>query len=85
MKYTLLKNKVTGERRIRIATSASASAVRIGLAQHEINAFAEIVRESENPTRYAELRRKAIANRNRAERDQVMRDCGMVKTPYGWE
>ena len=45
----------------------------------------EQVFESDDPKRYAELRRKAIANRNRAERDQVMRDTGLVKTPYGWE
>jgi len=30
-------------------------------------------------------KRTKRANANRRERDQVMRDCGLVKTPYGWE
>ena len=73
MKYTLLKNKTTGARSIRINDIS------------HIDICGEVVRESENPTRYAELRKLAISNRNRAERDQVMRDLGLVKTPYGWE
>ena len=70
MKYTLLKNKATGARSI--------------LVDGECDGF-QTVRESEEPALYAKLRKRAIANRNRAERDQVMRDTGLVKTPYGWE
>ena len=66
MKYTLLKNKVSGERSIRIVGG-------------------EIVKESENPVRYAELRKRALANKHRADRDDILRSCGLVKTPYGWE
>ena len=72
MKYTLLKNKATGARSILVAGSS------------ECDGF-QVVRESEEPLLYADLRKRAIANRNRAERDQVMRDLGLVKTPYGWE
>ena len=59
MKYTLLKNKVTGERSIRIVGG-------------------EVIRESEDPKRYADLRRKAVTNRNRISRNELMRDCGLV-------
>lgn len=30
-------------------------------------------------------RRQARANRSRRELDQIRRDLGLVKTPYGWE
>ena len=68
MKYTLLKNKLTGERSILVSGPKGGR-------------YSELT----DPIVYAELRRKAIANRNRADRDQVMRDTGLVKTPYGWE
>ena len=38
----------------------------------------------DNPLTKAEAARLR-KNRNRRERDQAMRDTGMVKTPYGWE
>ena len=61
MKYTLLKNKVTGERKCRN------------------NDTGEIVLESAEPEKYAALRKKALANISRAERDDVMRSCGLTK------
>lgn len=64
MKFTLLKNKVTGIRSVRN------------------NKTGETVVESENPELYAQLRKKAIANIERASRDDCMRSLGMVKT-YG--
>jgi hypothetical protein len=59
-KYVLLKNKVTGERSVRITGG-------------------QIVTEKDNPVEYAMLRKRAVSNRNRTERDQVMRDCGLTK------
>ena len=66
-KYSLMINKMTGARSIRI------------------NETREMVRESEDPGRYAILRKRAKANTQRAVRDDVYRGMGMVKTPYGWE
>ena len=65
-KYTLLKNKVTGERSVRLADGSK-------------------VRESDNPGQYNILRKRAKANHARQIRDEVYRDHGMTKTPYGWE
>jgi hypothetical protein len=59
-KYTLLKNKSTGERSIHIAGQGR-------------------VKESENPAEYARLRNLALRNRSRSDRDQFMRDCGLVR------
>jgi hypothetical protein len=61
MKYTLLKNKVTGERSIRI------------------NATGERIFESLNPDEYKTLRKKALTNKRRANRDDLMRSCGLTK------
>ena len=66
MKYTLLKNKLTGERSIRLADGTK-------------------VRESDDAGRYNILRKRAKANNARQIRDEVYRDHGMIKTPYGWE
>ena len=63
MKYTLLKNKMTGERSIRITGG-------------------ERVTENDNPTEYARLRKLALKNRDRADRDDVMRSMGLTKV-YG--
>lgn len=60
MKYTLLKNRLTGARSVRN------------------NETLEIVREADNPSIYMELRRKAVLNRNRAERNECMKDLGLV-------
>ena len=54
------------------------------------------IKELENQFQYpdivnqiAKLRKQIKATRNRnlwaAERYQAHRDCGLVKTPYGWE
>ena len=67
MKYTMLKNKATGERKVRI------------------NETGELVSELEDKARYMMLRKRALLNKTVRDRDQVMRDCGLVKTPYGWE
>ena len=61
MKYTLLKNKVTGERSIRI------------------NGEGTIIKELENPVEYARLRKMALTNLHRANRDDAMRSIGLVK------
>lgn len=61
MRYTLLKNRITGERRVYNAETK------------------EYISEVTDKARYDELRKKAINNRNRAERDQAYRDCGLVK------
>lgn len=61
MKYTLLKNKETGARSVRI------------------NKTGERIFESENPTEYAKLRRKALTNMKRAAFDEDMRMCGLTK------
>lgn len=61
MKYTLLKNRITGERKI------------------INNLTKEIIKESENPGLYTELRKKAISARKRQERDQIFLDLGLVK------
>lgn len=44
--------------------------------------------EALDPAAAQAVRREAQRqrrNRNSRERNQVMRDLGMVKTPYGWE
>lgn len=61
MKYTLLKNKVTGVRSVRI------------------NKTGEVVVENENPIKYVELRKKALASANRRSRDSLMEDMGLTK------
>lgn len=61
MKYILLKNKITGERRVYNSDTK------------------EYISELTNPALYTALRKKAITNRNKAERDQVYRDCGLVR------
>ena len=61
MKYAMLKNRVTGERRI---------------YNSETKVYTS---ENDNPVEYARLRKLAITNRNKAERDQVYRDCGLVR------
>ena len=63
MKYTLLKNKITGERSIRVTGG-------------------EKIVEKDNPTEYARLRKLALKNRDRADRDDVMRSMGLTKV-YG--
>jgi len=65
MKYTLLKNKVTGERSIRISGTD------------------ERVLESVNPVEYARLRKLAVGNIRRAQKDEVMRSLGLVKVKGG--
>ena len=71
MKYTLLKNKVTGARSILVCPTPSQEPL--------------IISESDKPAEYARLRKLAIKNGNVRERDAVLRSCGLVKTPYGWE
>ena len=61
MKYTLLKNKQTGERKIRIVLTG------------------EEITEKDNPTRYKELRKKAILNLRRKDKDETMKDLGLTK------
>lgn len=60
-KYTLLKNKNTGERSVRI------------------NKTGEVILESAEPTRYADLRKKAQTNSNRAQRDDLLDSLGLKK------
>ena len=60
MKYTLLKNKVTGERSIHVAGG-------------------ERVFEKDNPQEYARLRKLALNNLHRADRDDAMRSIGLIK------
>ena len=60
MKYTLLKNKVTGERSIHVSGG-------------------ERVHEKDNPQEYAKLRKLAVNNYKRADRDDAMRSLGLVK------
>ena len=61
MKYTLLKNKQTGERSILIAGQA------------------ERVFEKDNQIEYARLRKLAVNNHKRTDRDDAMRSLGLVK------
>ena len=67
MKYTLLRNKVTGERKVRI------------------NATGELVSELADKARYNMLRKRAKRNAYVSSREDALRSCGLVKTPYGWE
>jgi hypothetical protein len=60
-KYTLLKNKVTGIRAVRV------------------NPAGAMIAESDNPAEYARLRKMAIANLRRTERDDAMRSIGLKK------
>jgi anionic cell wall polymer biosynthesis LytR-Cps2A-Psr (LCP) family protein len=60
MKYTLLKNKVTGERSVYVVGQGK-------------------IKESEYPLEYARLRKLALSNLHRVNRDQAMRDCGLVR------
>jgi hypothetical protein len=66
-KYSLLINKVSQARSVRI------------------NSTGEVVAEAADPVRYADLRKRAITNRNAASRADAYRSCGLVKTPFGWE
>ena len=59
MKYTLLKNRATGARSVRVSGSG------------------ELVREADQPERYAELRRRAIANARRADFRGMLADLGI--------
>lgn len=61
MKYTLLKNKVTGVRSVRINTTG------------------ELVLESEDPNRYADLRKKAETNRRSAAKHDAYTSCGLER------
>ena len=61
MKYTLLKNRATGERSIMVAGQA------------------ERVFEKDNPVEYARLRKLAVNNHKRADKDDAMRSLGLVK------
>ena len=60
-KYSLLKNKVTGERSVRI------------------NLNGVLVTEKENPTLYADLRKKALASLARKAKDDIMESMGLTK------
>ena len=65
MKYTLLVNKDTKERSIRI------------------NKTGEIITEFYTPTKYSELRKKALTNHLRnSNRDDIMKSLGLTKV-YG--
>jgi len=66
-KYTLLKNKETGLRSVRV------------------NPTGEVVQETIDSNRYADLRKKALNNSKQASYNDVMRSVGWTKTPYGWE
>ena len=61
MKYSLLKNRLTGERAILN------------------NVTKEKTLESINPLLYAELRKKAIVSRNKAEKEEALRSIGLNK------
>ena len=71
-KYTLMINRKTGARSVRIASRAPWYR-------------GEIIRESDSPERYAELRKRALRNLDMREHDVALREIGLVKTPYGWE
>ncbi len=60
MKYTLLKNKVTGEKSIYISGQGK-------------------LLEKDNPAEYARLRKLALSNLYRAQKDDAMRSLGLVK------
>lgn len=60
-KYTLLKNKQTGERAIRI------------------NKTGETISEKDNPDTYTELRKRALNNLKTRQRNEVLKDLGLVK------
>jgi len=60
MKYTLLKNRITGERSVRIAGGV-------------------VIREDINPAEYARLRKLALANYNRAGRNEAYLSVGLVR------
>lgn len=62
MKYSLLKNKISGERSIRINDGSGT-----------------MIKESENPIEYARLRKLALVNINRGQRDDAMRSIGLVR------
>ena len=64
MKYTLLINNKTGERSIWIS---------------KFRQVGERVFEKDNPVEYARLRKLAVNNHKRADRDDAMRSLGLVK------
>jgi hypothetical protein len=61
MKYTLLKNKETGARSVRI------------------NSTNEVIAELDDPKKYADLRKKALAAINRKNKDDIMESMGLTK------
>jgi hypothetical protein len=61
MKYTLLVNKDTKERSVRI------------------NKTGEVIKESFEPDRYAELRKKALVNLKNHQRDSLLESFGLTK------
>jgi hypothetical protein len=60
-KYTLLKNKETGERSVRVSGTG------------------EVVKERDNPTRYADLRKKALKSLERAQKKDLMESMGLTR------
>jgi hypothetical protein len=46
------------------------------------NKTGEVIRELENPAKYAELRKKAVQNIKAAQRHELMLDCGLTRV-YG--
>lgn len=64
MKYTLLVNKNTKERSVRI------------------NKTGEVVKESLEPDKYKELRKKALTNLRAGSRNELMESLGLTKV-YG--
>lgn len=61
MKYSLLINKESGARSIRV------------------NKTGEVITEQANPELYLELRKKALVNRSRKNRDDIMTSFGLTK------
>ena len=43
------------------------------------NSTGHIIFENENSQEYMTLRKRAIANRNRIDKDDMMRSCGLIK------
>jgi len=60
-KYSLVCNKITGEKAVRI------------------NKTAELVLESVNPTRYADLHKKALNNANKRAYNDALSSLGLTR------
>lgn len=63
-KYTLCKNKLTGERSIFV---------------NECPGHQEKIMESAKPEEYARLRKLALRNIARKQKDDCMKDLGLIK------